>query len=159
HLRPYSGTSGILLDDFVERSFQHPDQRQRWQGPWVGIFHHPPDLPSWLDPTAPIQAIVRTPEFQASLPYLKGAIALSEHLAGWRRAGRRGPVLVRKHPTEIPPTHFSIDRWESQPRRQLVQVGWYARNQRGIYQVDVPDTFRKIHLLQDRHWVARAIEL
>ena len=29
HLRPYNTPNGILLDDFVERSFQHADQRQQ----------------------------------------------------------------------------------------------------------------------------------
>lgn len=159
HLRFFSGPGGVLLDDFVERSFQHQQQRQRWQEPWVGIFHHPPNFPTWLDPTAPLQAILKTPEFRASLPYLKGAIALSEHLGGWLRESLRCPVLVRKHPTEVPPTRFSMERWEVHTRQPLVQVGWYARNQRAIYQVDVPDSFHKIHLLQDRHWVARAVEL
>ena len=159
HLCLHNDPSGILLDDFIERSFQRPGRRQQWLEPWVGIFHHPPNLPVWLDPTAPPQAIFNVPQFLASLPHLQGAIALSEHLARWLRRTLRRPVLVRKHPTEIPSKHFSIERWHAEPRQKLVQIGWYARNQRAIYQVDVPKNFRKVHLLQDRHWVARAIKL
>ena len=79
-LRAYHHPAGILLDDFVERSFQHEASRQLWCEPWVGIFHHPPNLPEWLDPSAPIQAIFSTAEFTASLPHLRGAVALSEYL-------------------------------------------------------------------------------
>jgi hypothetical protein len=67
-------------------------------------------------------------------------------------------VLVLKHPTASPDFTFSIERWEAQEKRRIIQIGWYARNHRAIYQVDVPEGFQKIHLLQDRPWVARAIE-
>jgi len=148
---------GILFDDFIERSFQTPKERQTWREPWIGVFHHPPNLPDWLDPAAPIKTIIATAEFQESLPHLRGAIALSEHLGGWLRGVLRCPVLVRKHPTAIPDVMFSLERWEGQSMRRIIQVGWYARNHRAIYQVEVPQGFRKIHLLPDKPWVRRAI--
>jgi hypothetical protein len=158
HLRNFHRPGGVLLDDFIERSFQGPAPRQTWLEPWVGIFHHPPDLPEWLDPTAPIQTIMSTAEFRASEPHLIGAIALSHYLARWLRAVLRCPVLVCKHPTANPDLTFLIERWEAQEQRRIIQVGWYARNHRAIYQVDVPAGFRKIHLLQDPFWVAQAIK-
>lgn len=158
HLRKYHRSDRMLLDDFVERSFEDFATRQQWGEPWVGIFHHPPNLPEWLDPSATIQAIFSTRKFQASLVHLKGAIALSDYLGGWLRATLRCPVLVRKHPTAPGAFNFSIDRWEAQEKRRIVQIGWYARNHRAIYQVDVPDGFQKIHLLQDRAWISRGIQ-
>jgi hypothetical protein len=157
HLKKFHRSDGMLLDDFVERSFQFPATRQQWREPWVGIFHHPPNLPDWLDPTALIKTIISTPEFRASLLHLKGAIALSKYLGKWLYAELRCPVLVRKHPTEIPRLTFSLERWEAQEKRRIVQIGWYARNHRAIYQLDVPDGFQKVHLLQDKHWIAEAI--
>src|ERR1700683_4687578 len=158
HLRVFNRPDGVLLDDFVERSFQHTADRQRWREPCVGIFHHPPNLPEWLDPSAPIQTIISTAEFQASLVHLRGARALSEYLGGWLRTTLQCPVFVRNYPTAIPSSRFSIEEWEAQQKRRIVQIGWYARNHRAIYQVNVPEGFQKIHLLQDRPWVARAIE-
>jgi hypothetical protein len=156
HLRSVNDPGGVVLDDFVERTFQHQDSGQVWQEPWVGIFHHPPNLPPWFDQTAPPPVITQLPAFRASLPHLRGAVALSAYLGGWLRSELQVPVLVVKHPTEIPILRFSIERWETQAFKQLVQIGWYARNYRGIYQVGVPDGFRKIHLLQDRPWVQEA---
>jgi hypothetical protein len=157
HLGHYQSSGGILLDDFVERSFQHAGSRQTWREPWVGIFHHPPNLPGWLDPTAVPRAIFSTPEFQDSHRYLRGIVALSGNLGHWLGKELGRPVLVLKHPTEIPPVRFSLDAYLGSAPRQLVQVGWYGRNQRAIYQVPAPARFRKVHLLQDRPWVRHAI--
>ena len=45
HLAKKQHQNGIILDDFVERTFQHQGMRQTWKEPWVGIFHHPQNLP------------------------------------------------------------------------------------------------------------------
>ena len=157
HLKKFHRSDGVLLDDFVERSFQNPATRQQWRQPWVGIFHHPPNLPAWLDPSAPIKTIISTREFRASLFYLKGAIAMSKYLGDWLHAELGCPVLVRKHPSEIPRLTFSMERWETQEKRSIVQIGWYARNHRAIYQLDVPDGFQKVHLLQNKSWIVEAM--
>jgi hypothetical protein len=157
HLREFHRPEGILLDDFIERSFQWKRHRQRWREPWVGIFHHPPNLPEWLEPTAPSQTIMSTADFQASLPYLRGAIALSEHLGSWLRDRLHCPVLVRRHPAAPASRQFSLERWEAQEQQRIVQIGWYARNHRAIYQVEVPRGFQKIHLTQIAPWIQRAI--
>jgi hypothetical protein len=147
HLRAFHHSKGILLDDFVERTIRTEAVAEGWREPWVGIFHHPPNLPSWLDPGAPLDHIMSTAAFRASLPNLKGAIALSQYLGNRLRNLLPCPVLVLKHPTETPKLLFSFDHWEQQDKRRIVQVGWYARNHRAIYQLDVPETYRKIHLL------------
>lgn len=153
HLRRLHDPTGPLVDDFVERTFQHQDSGQSWREPWVGIFHHPPGLPAWLDQTALPSAITALPLFLDSLPLLRGAVALSEYLGSWLRSTLKVPVLVLKHPTEIPALKFSIEEWESSSVKSIVQIGWYARNYRAIYQLDVPEQFRKIRLLQNRPWV------
>jgi hypothetical protein len=155
-LRHYHHPDAVVLDDFVERSFRDPATARPWREPWVGIFHHPPDLPAWFDPSARLQAIISTRAFRASLRHLKGAIALCEYSGNWLRTRLPCPVLVLKHPTEVATLAFSIAQWEARAR-PVVQVGWYARNVRAIFQVEVPEGFRKILLMQDRF--AKAIEL
>jgi hypothetical protein len=148
HLRRLHDPDAILLDDFVERSFREDIVSRGWREPWLGIFHHPPNLPQWFDPEAPLQKIFATPAFRAGAPHLRGAIALSEHLAAWLRGNLACPVLVLKHPTPEAELHFSFERWNQ--TRRIIQVGWYARNIRAIYQLAAPDSFRKVHLMKDR---------
>lgn len=157
-LRQYHNPEGILLDDFVERSFQHAYCRQTWREPWIGIFHHPPALPDWLDPTAPPEAYMDTPEFRESQRHLLGAVALSNYLGDWLRDRLEVPILVFKHPTESNVPQFAPAAYLAQPHRQVVQVGWYGRNIRAIYQLRLGPAFRKIHLFQRRPWVLAALE-
>ncbi|MBZ4021004.1 hypothetical protein CKO11_00825 [Rhodobacter sp. TJ_12] len=157
-LRPYHDPEAVLLDDFVERSFQHAYCRQTWTTPWVGIFHHPPCLPEWLDPTAPPAAYMATAAFRESVRHLLGAVALSRYLGDWLRDTLDVPVLVLKHPSETAVPQFDPARYLAQPLPQVVQVGWYGRNIRAIYQVPLGPSFHRIHLLQRRPWVLEALE-
>jgi hypothetical protein len=101
--------------------------------------------------------IIELPKFRRSLPHLRGVVALSEHSAAWLKRVLKLPVLAVKHPTEVPTVKFCWRRCEEQCLKRLVQVGWYARNIRGIYQVKIPEGFQKVHLLQDQPWVLEAI--
>ncbi|PHX39964.1 hypothetical protein AO263_15225 [Pseudomonas sp. NZIPFR-PS5] len=147
----------LCLDDFVERTFQHDDTDFVWKTPWVGIFHHPPGVPEWFDPSAPLQKILKSDRFLASLPYLRGAIVLSEHLGNWLTACIDVPVRVLKHPTGTSVPMFDLSGWTSQPRRKVVQVGWYLRNYRAIYQLPDHRRLSKVHLFQDRPWIREAM--
>lgn len=161
---------GILLDDFVERTFspqrRAPTWRERlfptadtpptWAEPWVGIFHHPHHLPTWLNASQHPEAVFATPRFRKSRPYLRGAVALSDYLASWLRETLQVPAVAIKHPTEFPVARFSWDAFLANPKKQLVQVGWYLRNYRAIYQVRVPEPFRKVHLIQTKPFVLEA---
>lgn len=171
---------GILLDDYVESTFGYYRGRRAallgklrrsplldsllfpgnkpaiWRVPWVGIFHHPPRLPAWFNPVAPLQAVFANDRFQASLPYLRGAVTLSEYAADWLREKLSVPVLALKHPTEFPEKSFTWEAFENNPEKKLVQVGWYLRNYRAIYQVEVPGNFQKVHLAETKPWIQDA---
>lgn len=166
-----AGTDGILLDDFVERTFHpagwgSPTIRERlsgvsadpitWQEPWIGIFHYPHHFPEWFQDHSHPRSILSTPRFKGSQPYLRGAIALSEYLAEWLRSQLSVPVVAIKHPTPFTASKFTWDAFLDNRNRSLVQVGWFLRNYRGIYQVAVPDGLRKAHLAQDQHFIIEA---
>ena len=90
-----------------------------------------------------------------SLPHLKGAVAFSEYAGDWLRERLGVPVLVVKHPTEMVPRTFSWEAFEANPDKQLVQIGWYLRNYRAIYQVAAPPSFRKVHIAQQKSFIER----
>ncbi len=158
-LQPLDSHRGTLLDDFVERSFAHLPKRKRpvWSEPWFGIFHHPPNFPAWFDPDAVPDTIFRQPKFVKSQRSLRGAICLSQYLADWLGTRLGVPTLALKHPSEEPPQKWSPALWEQSGRR-LVQVGWYLRNYRAIYQVATPPGIQKFHLRQNDPWVLQAMQ-
>lgn len=155
---------GMLVDDFVEATFA-PGRKismwrrllgqQYWGSPWVGIFHLPPNLPEWFSPKS-LEAVFRETRFLRSLPNLKGAVVFSEYAGDWLRDRLSVPVLIAKHPTETAPRTFSWEEFEANPDKQLVQIGWYLRNYRAIYQVAATSSFRKVHLAQSKPFIEEA---
>ena len=169
-LRASQNAEGILLEDFVERTFhprrRAPTLRERlfptahtppvWKEPWIGIFHHPPNLPAWFNPSQHPHQIFADKRFRKSRPHLRGAIALSCYLGRWLEAELHVPVTVIKHPTEFPPATFSWEAFLANPEKKLVQVGWYLRNYRAIYQVNVPGILQKVHIAQQKPFILEA---
>lgn len=170
--------SGILLDEFVENTF-HPGRiRPYWlrpaayalkrafgrpvraaaprHEPWIGIFHLPPRFPEWFDPLVNPRLVLQEPNFRKSLPSLRGAVAFTEYHATWLREQLQVSVLAVKHPTDRTPTTFRWASFERNPEPKLVQVGWYLRNYRAIYQVPVPDHLQKVHLRIRQPFVTRS---
>lgn len=146
-------TTGILVEDFVESRFSYASESWPILEPWIGIFHHPPDPPEFVPERAKIDNYTSTDAFQKSLPFLRGAIALSEHLAkDLRRRWPDVPVEVVLMPFPNEPT-FSMERF-TEGKKQLAQIGWYQRNTQAIYQVPLVDGWTKIRLLQNtrRGW-------
>lgn len=150
--------SPVVLDDFVERTFQWPDCKQIWRAPWVGVIHHPPNFPAWLEATAPLDVILDSPRFRASLPMLKGVVVLSEHLRSYVESRLQVPVWVLKHPSEIPDQRFSFDAYLNSQSRQVVQVGYFSRNIRAINQLHLPEHYERIHLFDERPWCKVALD-
>lgn len=145
--------SGILVEDFAESRFAYTPESWPILESWIGIFHHPPDPPEFVPERAKIENYTLTDTFQKSLPFLRGAIALSEHLAkDLRRRWPGVPVDVVLMPFPNEPT-FSMDLFLSGKKR-LAQIGWYQRNTQAIYQVPSVKNWTKIRLLQNtrRAW-------
>ncbi len=124
----------------------------------MGIFHNPPNFPEWFDRDSYPQRILGSGRFAASRKGLRGCVALSEYLAEWLRAELRVPVLAVKHPAEFPEHRFSWEAYRANERKRIVQVGWFIRNYRAIYQIGVPSSLVKTHLVQDKPWILAAAE-
>ena len=56
-LQPLADARGVLLDDFIEQTFVYPDTVRPHSDPWVGIVHHPPNMPSFMFPAHSLTAI------------------------------------------------------------------------------------------------------
>jgi hypothetical protein len=139
-----------LLDDYVEQTFCRQPEAMIYQEPWIGIFHHPLNIPEFATPPEPLPEMLAGDAFQQSLPQLRGAIALSNYLAKELRELLNVPVWVIRHPSEIPEHGWSFDRYlESEPKK-LVQLGWYLRNTRAIYQIPKLRDHCKLRFLPKR---------
>lgn len=153
-LMPMFCQQGILFDDFVEQRFSYGGERHIYTSPWVGIFHHPGHFPAFVDGKFALEQIFKGSVWQESEKQLRGAIALSEHLAKYLSNRLKVPVVVIKHPSEIPERTWSEAAYLQNSNKKLVQLGWYLRNTRAIYQVPSLRDHEKFRCLPEKPWVA-----
>lgn len=156
-LRPLAAEQGILFDDFVEHRFCYNDTAAPHREPWIGVFHHPPNLPSFASENEKLPVMFEKRVWKESQRFLQGAIALSQYLADYLSATLHVPTLVVRHPSEIPRRTWSEAAYQSSSSKWLLQVGWYLRNTRAIYHVPPLSGHRKLRLWPPPrpplHWV------
>ncbi|MEM8859062.1 MAG: tetratricopeptide repeat protein [Chloroflexota bacterium] len=145
-----------LLQMFHDYEFDHLATSEEkgmtpYQEPWVGFFHNPPNMPPWFHGDESAQAILARPVMQESLKQCKGLFTLSKYHADWLREQTQVPVSPLILPTEIPETQFSFNRFQTNPHKKIVQIGWWLRQQSAIDQLPVwednPAEYQKMRLI------------
>jgi hypothetical protein len=146
-LQPLADPRGILLDDFVEQSFVYPTQEVTHSEPWIGIVHHPPNMPPFMFQAHNLTAVFQSAAWKRSRPHLLGVIALSQYLATYLAETLGVPAFAVKHPSEVPDIRWTPERYQRNPHKSLIQIGWYLKNTRLLYQVPELRGHEKLRLL------------
>lgn len=135
--------NGLWLDDFVDASYTYRPQAAPHLEPWVGIFHHPVVINSPIreDAYYNIMGLFMTPEFNKSLPHLRGAIALSPSVADAICSFLKVPTFLIEHPSEENVPHWDADNGAA---HRLWQTGWFLRDTQFINRLDT-SRFETVH--------------
>lgn len=167
-LAPLHNPQGVLFDGFLETQFlsQHrcPSRSHRilakmkadgvfqylatseekgitpYQKPWVGFLHNPPSMPIWFQAHGSLQKLFEKQIWQDSLPHCIGLFALSHYHAEWLRQHTGKPVSALIHPTEIPEKQFDFHQFLENPRKKVIQIGWWLRKLSSLYQLPLART-------------------
>jgi hypothetical protein len=146
HLLPLHDPAGAALDIFVERTFLWDGFESRpHRKPWVGFIHIPPSPPGWFHQEQSNEALMATAAWKRSLPLCRGLFTLSEHHRRHLETMIDIPMETILLPTETPDLTWSEERFLANPRRAIVQVGWWLRKLHAIHQLPRSD-YRKILL-------------
>jgi len=98
-----------------------------YREPWVGFLHNPPAMPDWFHYPESPQTIFAKTIWRESLPHCVGLFTLSEYAADWLRKETGKPVSAVLHPTATPAILFDFERFAANPRKRIIQVGWWLR--------------------------------
>lgn len=154
-LKSLHSKSGILVDDFIERSFSwqadsyyggNNKHNLPYQKEWIGFMHNPPNTPPWFDVYNSPEAILNREIFQKSLKNCKCLITLSEYLQNWLQPRVDIPVISVKHPTEIPEKKWSPEKFLSQKQIPIIQLGYWLRKMDTIIKLKCTPRYHKIWL-------------
>lgn len=138
HAPNFARSPKLIIDTYVDRTFTwgasalKSSKRIPWTSPWMGFVHHTFDTK--FDANHNCVKMFEEPAFIKSLPECKGLIALSDYLAEQLRAklddvGFPGvPVHTLRHPTEFVDNEFTIQKYQANKQRKVMQVGSWMRN-------------------------------
>lgn len=149
-LEPLCTPRGILLDTFIEANFGWNLQKAQeksivpYYEPWVGFVHNPPGIPEWHEYYSAPQVMFATSAWRNSVPSCHGLLTLSQTMACWLREKTGLPVVALVHPTEIPAVRFVWSRYAQNPQPKVIQVGWWLRRFRSIYELPVSHLQRAV---------------
>lgn len=160
-LADYHRDDAPVMDSWIERTFAWDKIKNSqlrlipYREPWAGIFHHPPNMPTWFSDLATPYAIINSQEFQDSLPMCKGLYTLSKYHADFVKCFIKNiPVEVLYHPTEIPQVKFSFENFIANNNKKVINIGYWLRKLTSIYQLDIDQgIYQKIRLLPASSWV------
>ena len=154
-LTEYHRDDATIFDSWLERTFAWEKKKNSqlrfipYREPWVGVFHHPPNTPTWCSEDSNPCAIIQSKEFQDSLPTCKGIYVLSKYHADFLKCFIKTiPIEILYHPTEIPDLKFNFDEFVKNNNKKVVNIGWWCRKLSSIYQLDTDrNIYQKIRLL------------
>ena len=167
-LKQLHSSSGIFVDDFIERAFawelhKYYNQNEHnlpYRREWIGFLHNPPNVPEWFDFINSPQAIIERKVFKESLKSCKALIVLSDYLKNWVEPRVNVPVISVKHPTERAEHFWNPDVFFTQGKRPLVQLGYWLRKMFAICELGTPPKYQKMWLPSDKRygWIMMSIE-
>ena len=172
-LKPLHHRQGTLFDGFLENNFawkaqaSSEQQRQLWkiQGifdwsassqerglipycrPWVGFLHNPHAMPAGYDDLARPQSLFATDMWKESLEHCSGLFTLSSPLSRWVHEQTGKPVVTLTLPSEIPQVQFDPQKFLDNPKRKVIQVGWWLRRLSSIFRLPIRQGYQKIWLV------------
>jgi len=144
--------NGILLDDFIEQNFCYASEPVVYKKPWIGIFHHPSDVPHFSNHNEKLSVVLKSSAFIESAKHLKMAISLSEDLAVFLRKHLDCKVVTIKHPTFFEFPEWSLDAYKANTCKKLIQIGFYLRNSRLISQIPDVNNHKKVKIVSSQAW-------
>jgi GR25 family glycosyltransferase involved in LPS biosynthesis len=132
-----------LFLDFADREFSWGYRGQPTMRPWLGVIHHPYDLP--LNVYGAVKKLLADAPFQAAKPYCQRLFGLSEYLtkqlASDPEIAAEGiPVSTFTHPTNLfeELTLFDPAAFLANPKPMLVSLGGAFRRFITLDKIECP---------------------
>lgn len=152
NLQFFHHNQGPIFDSFSDKTFGWDYEFLTkigilpFEQAWVGVFHHTPQTDH--SPNNLIE-IFKKPLFIKSLKQCQGLWVLSRYLKDWLEDHLASHgfenilVDVLTHPTEIPDTKFTFQRFIDNPKKRVIQIGAWLRNSYAIYALPQPSNMIK----------------
>ncbi|AYV75700.1 MAG: putative WcaK-like polysaccharide pyruvyl transferase [Terrestrivirus sp.] len=139
----------LIFDDYMdatflwERNILIANGKIPYKTNWIGVLHHPPNQTYSINNAT---NIINDPVFQQSLSNCKGIICLSKYLQSWLQTNlinlgfNNVNVYYLCHPTLFVTDMFTVDNFNANTSKQIVQIGGWLRDSYAIYKLYINNT-------------------
>lgn len=135
-LKDLHNPDGYLFDSFIEKTFfWNPKGIRPHYRPWIGFIHVPPNIPDWFLGEQSNEKIFNSDAWKRSLPYCEGLFTLSEYHRRDLEEKLSIPICALQLPTSTPHLKWKWDKFESNPEKKIIQVGWWLRKLHSIFRL------------------------
>ena len=147
---------GIILSSFIERDFGwgydiELIKKMKSRG-WVGIAHAPHNYPQFI-----ADIVNQKPNYYVNeSPYKSvwenclGVYTLSNYLADeWRRILPNVQVESLIHPTETPVNKFTLEKFNNNDNKKIIQIGYWLRKLTSILKLKSTNDLNRVIISPD----------
>jgi polysaccharide pyruvyl transferase WcaK-like protein len=143
---------GILFDCYLDKTFGWDHSFFKSIGtipyvnPWIGVLHHTPDT-SYSQHN--LTSIFQNQDFIDSLVHCKGLIVFSTYIKDWIDLKLTEyniyhiSVIQLFHPSDTTGSLFDYNKFISNPKKRIIQIGGWLRNSYAIYALPTPKDYTK----------------
>ncbi len=125
---------GVKLDNYMDETFDWGDKSNLpYTDPWIGFLHFPNTLPDWHPDGGRNDIVFNNSLFQESLKSCQGIFTLSRYHRDEIAKRTNVPVNNLFLSTEFPQLTWSAERFRLNPKKKIVQLGFFMRNMHAIY--------------------------
>lgn len=138
-LLKYNNSKGVRFEGFLESPFIWNRKRLIDEGKlpfkcsWVGFLHNPWTFPVENHEHVTSEDLVKSMIFKKSLETCKGLYVLSKNLADNLSKEVNVPVQFLYHPTEFVNETFSVEKFEKNKHKKILEVGSWLRKVNSLY--------------------------
>jgi polysaccharide pyruvyl transferase WcaK-like protein len=149
--------STVLLDTYLDKTFHWGCNAYidadiiPYKQPFIGFLHHTLDIDNYT--TYNVDNMLNNPNFQESLKYCKGIFVLSKYLRDLLEVkildkfNKKIIIESLIHPTEIPDLKFTIDKFNNNHNKKIINIGAWLRNCYSIYEIKLNNNIKKAVLV------------
>jgi hypothetical protein len=157
YLKIYHSKYGILVDDFIEKTFSwdldsyylHNNKHGLpYNKDWIGFLHNPPNVPDWFYKYHHPESILGRELFQISLQKCKCIVTLSDYLKNWLSNKVDVPIISVKHPTGYPNLYWNYRKFINGSKK-ILQLGYWLRDFDAICRLKTPNGYVKYLMPSD----------
>ena len=147
----HNADSDLVMLDYGDLYFINNliSKNRKMAKPWIGFLHYSQNMPKWYGKYT-LEHVIKSREFIDSLKMCRGIVVMSNYVKKYLETKIKVPIYMLYHPTDNCDVMFTMDKYNMNKDKVVIQVGNQTRKILSIYLLNT--TYKKL-------WLCNSIKL